>query len=88
MKFSRKKFKNWRSWKKCFFKSAILNFFFQEKKIFLLNFFEKHVKVYWLARICRNFDDYPGLLPKMSHTKHFYRQCTFIDRGSTKMWKD
>ena len=27
-------------------------------------------KVYWLARIGQNFDDYPGFQPKITHPKH------------------
>jgi hypothetical protein len=38
----------------------------------------KQVKVYWLARMGRNFDDYPGLQPKITPPKHFSRQCTSI----------
>jgi hypothetical protein len=57
-----------------FFESAILNFIFQKKKIFA-SFQWKQVKVYWSARMDRNFDDYPGLQPKITPPKHFSRQC-------------
>jgi hypothetical protein len=37
---------------------------FQKKKKYFALFPLKHVKVYWLARIFRNFDDYPGFQPQ------------------------
>ena len=72
---------------------TILNFFFQKKKFFFAEFLPKHVKVYWLARNFRNFDDYPSLQPKISPPKHFSLQCilgfptgrdsaTFRDNGT------
>ena len=62
---------------KCtFFESAILNFFFQKKKIFFAEFLPKHVKVYWLARNFRNFDDYPGLQPMRSLANTYAQHCT------------
>ena len=42
--------------KRCFFESAILNFFFRKKKFFFAFFPWKQVKVYWLARMGQNFD--------------------------------
>ena len=42
--------------KRCFFESAILNFFFRKKNFFFAFFAWKQVKVYWLARMGQNFD--------------------------------
>ena len=42
--------------KRCFFESAILNFFFRKKNFFFAFFPWKQVKVYWLARMGQNFD--------------------------------
>ena len=42
---------------------TILNIF-SKKKFFFASFPLKYVKVYWLARIFRNFDDYPGFEPQ------------------------
>ena len=50
-----------------FFESAIL--------IFFASFSWKLVKVYWLARKGRNFDDFSGFQPKITPPKHFGRQC-------------
>ena len=50
-----------------FFESAIL--------IFFASFSWKQVKVYWLARMGRNFDAYPGFQPKITPPKHFSREC-------------
>ena len=50
-----------------FFESAIL--------ILFASFTWKQVKVYWLARMGRNFDDYPGFQPKITPPKHFSREC-------------
>ena len=47
-----------------FFESAILNFFFQKKKIFFASFLFKLVTIYGVPRIFRNFDDYPDFQQK------------------------
>ena len=36
------------------------------------------VKVYWLARMGQNFDDYPGFQSKITPPKHFSWQCMCI----------
>ena len=46
------------------FKSAILEFFVQEKLFFASSPW-KSVKATWVSRMGRNFDDYPGLQQKM-----------------------
>ena len=66
MKLSRKNFENWWNWKINFF---LVSHFEKKnlkkiKKIKRNAILLKHVEVYWLARIFRNFDDYPGLQPQ------------------------
>ena len=39
----------------------------------------KLVKLSWVSRMGRNFDDYPGFQPKISPPKHFSRQCSSED---------
>ena len=57
--------------------------------IFTFDFFTsspwKSVKGSWISRIGRNFDDYPGFQPKITHPKHFYPQCSphFSDSSSS-----
>ena len=41
-------------------------FFFQKKKNFFASLPWKLVNIYRLARMCRNFDDYPGFQPKIA----------------------
>ena len=62
MKFSQKNIENWRNWKMSFFLVGHFEIFLFQKKI--ASFPLKHVKVYWLARIFQNFDDYPGFQPQ------------------------
>ena len=63
-----------------FFESAILIFFFQYFFFFFASILWKLVKVYWLARIGRDFDDYSGLQPKITPPKHFSRQCITVKK--------
>ena len=76
MKFSQKSFENWWSWKTQFFLSWPFWTFFYKK-----NFFAsspcKSVKGSWISRMGQNFDDYPGFQPKITHPKHFSRQCKY-----------
>ena len=46
-----------------FFSRPFWIFFFKKKKKFA-SFPIKHVKVYWLAKIFPNFDDYPSFQPQ------------------------
>ena len=48
-------------------------------------FKKKLVKVYWLVRMGRNIDDYPGFQPKITPPKHFSRQCTTQGGSKLKM---
>ena len=56
-----------------FFESAILDFFSSKNKHFASSP-RKLVKVSWVSRMGRNFDDYPSFQPKIIHPKHFSRQ--------------
>ena len=47
-----------------FFSVGHFDFFF--KNFFFASFPWKLVKVYWLARVGQNFDDYPGFQPKIT----------------------
>ena len=64
MKFSQKNIENWRSWKMSFFLVGHFEFLFFKKKIFFASSQWKSVKVYRIARVFRNFDDYPGFQPE------------------------
>ena len=60
---------------KCFvFLSRPFCFFFFKKKNPSSPW--KLVKVSWVSRMGRNFDDYPGFQPKIPPSKHFSPQCT------------
>ena len=37
---------------------------------------QKNVKVYWLARIGQNFNDYPGMQPMRSWANTYAQDCT------------
>ena len=58
-----------------FFESAILDFFFKKKFFFCLIPW-KVVKGSWIARIGRNFDDYPGFHPFRSWANTYAQDCT------------
>ena len=78
-----KKNENWRSWKCQFFwleskAEQFSNFFF-----FFASSPWKSVNIYRLARMGRNFDDYPGFQPKTTFMYYFAHDCTYI-RGFTK----
>ena len=59
---------DWFSWKWSKFFLIFFSFF--------ASFSWKQVKVYWLARMGRNYDAYPGFQPKITPPKHFSRECT------------
>ena len=67
LKFSRKNIENWRFWKTQFFWVGHFGFFFS---IFFALSPWKSVKVSCVARMGRNFYDYPGFHPKTTHPKH------------------
>ena len=62
-----------------FFELAILDLFFN---FFFASFLWKSVKGSWISRMGQNFDDYPDFQPKITHPKHFSRQCTRAKLGS------
>ena len=76
MKFSQKNFENWRFWKMSFaiLKNSDFGFFFQKKRENFAWSPWKSVKGSWISRTGRNFYDYPGSQPKITHPKHFSRQ--------------
>ena len=63
MKFLRKNIENWQELEKELFLVGHFEIYFSKKNIFA-SFSIKHFKVYWLARIFRNFDDYPDFQQK------------------------
>ena len=70
-----KAIENWRFWKTLFFWVGHFQFSF---KSFFSIIPMKNVKVYWLARMGQNFDDYSNFQPKITHPKHFSRQCKSV----------
>ena len=50
-------------------------FFFEKKNLASSPW--KLVKVSWVSRMGRNFDDYPGFQPKITPPKHFSRQWIY-----------
>ena len=44
-------------------------------EFFFASFSSKQVKVYWLARMGQNFDDYPGLQPMRSWANTYAQHC-------------
>ena len=75
MKFSRKNIENWLFWKTQFFWVGHFGLFFQF--FFALSPW-KSVKVSKLARIGRNFDDYPGFQPFRSWANTYAQDCTCL----------
>ena len=73
--------KNCQFWKTPFFWVCHFDFFFYNF-FFFASFPWKQVKVYWLARMGRNFDDYSGFQPKITPSKHFSHRCTTM----SKLW--
>ena len=53
----------------------LADFFFQKKKNIFASSPWKLVKISWVSRMGRNYDDYPGFQPKITPPKHFSRQC-------------
>jgi hypothetical protein len=76
MKFSQKNIENWWRWKMSFFLVGHLNFFFQKTQNILVFSNENSLGFHARYHFFENFDDYPGLQPKITHTKQFSRQCT------------
>ena len=79
--------------KSAFFKSVILIFFFSKKKKNLGFSNPNNLGFHASYNFFENFDDYPGFQPKISHTKHFSRQCTkrlpyFYKIIIRKVWLD
>ena len=75
MKFSQKNIENWWRWKMSFFLVGHFDFFLKKK-------FKKNGVFQWKqpwfscqVSFFENFDDYPGFQLKITHTKHFSRQC-------------
>ena len=52
--------------------------FFSKKKKKFTSSPWKLVKVSWVSRMGRNFDDYPGFQQKITPPKHFSRQCMYV----------
>ena len=69
-KFQEKKIENGGRWKSQFFESAILIFFASSPW--------KSVNNYRLARMGRNFDDYPGFQPKTTFLYYYAHHCTSV----------
>ena len=80
LKFLRKNIENWWLWKTQFFELAILNFlFFASSPL-------KSVKVSWVARMSRNFDDYSGFQLKTTPAQSYATQCMYpldLDKGES-----
>ena len=75
MKFSQKNIENWRSWKMSFFLVGHFEFFPSKKKKKIASPRWTFVKVYRIARIFPNFDDYPGFQPKPTNAYQNATQC-------------
>ena len=80
MKVWQKIFENWRFWKTQFFLiRPILDLFFSNIFFFASSPW-KLVKVSWVSRMGRNFDDYPGFQPKITSPKHFSLPVVYLPR--------
>ena len=77
MKFSRKKNSELAELENEFFLFGHFDFFlFQKKKCFVFSY-EKQPWLYRLARMGRNFDDYPGFQPKTTFMYYFAHDCKY-----------
>ena len=65
-----KHFENWRFWKIQFFWVGHFRIFFASSPW-------KSVKGSWRSRMGRNFDDYLGFQPKITHARHYCPQYRF-----------
>ena len=80
MKFSQKILRIGGDGKWAFFSRPFWIFFSKKKKKF--GVLQLKTTLVFMPGIIffENFDDHPGFQPKITHTKHFSRQCTYVQK--------
>ena len=61
-------------------------FFFEKKNFFFCWIPWKIVKGSWIARMGRNFDDYPGFQPFRSWANTYAQDCMWYTKKDNNLW--